>query len=465
MSITIRDLMTDTDMFGSQFGGESFAAWRALLSGFYGLPLDDEDMEHWTALTGREEAPLAAHEELWLAIGRRGGKSQCAALLAIFEACFQDYSDRLSPGEVATVAVLAASRDQARSVFRYISGLLHSNPMFEALIVREDNAAIELQGRVVIEVSTASMRTTRGYSFAAVIADEIAFWRSHENAANPDHEIINAIRPGMATLGGKLIALSSPYARRGALWENYRQYYGKAGTILMAQAPTRRMNPTIPQRIIDQAYERDEASAKAEYGAEFRSDIEEFLSREVVEGCTVPGRVELPPIRSVKYSAFTDPSGGSKDAWTLSIGHKEGDSVVVDAVRGFKPPFSPEEVVKEYAGLLHDYGIKKVTGDRYGGEFPRELFRKEGITYEIADRPRSDLYRDTLPMMNSGRVELPENDTLINQFVGLERRTNRSGKSTIDHGVQGSDDYCNSVAGVIVELGQKRRKRPLSDWL
>jgi hypothetical protein len=29
----------------------------------------------------------------------------------------------------------------------------------------------------VIEISTASFRTTRGCSFAAVLCDEIAFWR------------------------------------------------------------------------------------------------------------------------------------------------------------------------------------------------------------------------------------------------------------------------------------------------
>jgi len=37
--------------------------------------------------------------ELWLAVGRRGGKSQIAALVAVYEAAFKDYTDRLAPGE------------------------------------------------------------------------------------------------------------------------------------------------------------------------------------------------------------------------------------------------------------------------------------------------------------------------------------------------------------------------------
>lgn len=464
MSVTIREAMTDPALFGEQFAGESFTAWRALLSGYDGLTLNDEELTYWKTLTGREEQPTGAHDELWLVVGRRGGKSQCAALLAVYEAAFRDYTDRLSPGEVATVMVMSADKKQARSVFRYISGLLHGNAMLERMIVREDRESIELSNRTVIEVTTASFRTARGYSVACCIADEIAFWRS-EDSANPDHEIINAIRPAMATLDGRLVALSSPYARRGALWDAYKRYHGKTGPILVAQAPTHTMNPSLPLRFIEQAYERDEAAAKAEYGAEFRTDVEGFLTREVVEACTVPGRIELPPLKGVKYSAFTDSSGGSKDAWTMAIGHLEGQTVVVDAIRGRKPPFSPDGVVEEYSDLLSQYGIKKVTGDRYGGQFPVELFRKYGIEYIPADRPRSDLYRDTLPLMNSGRVELPEHTQLLTQFTSLERRTARSGRETIDHGPNGSDDYCNSAAGVITLLGLARRSKPLREWL
>ena len=41
MTVTIMDAMTDPALFGDQFGGDSFANWRALLAGFYGLPLNE----------------------------------------------------------------------------------------------------------------------------------------------------------------------------------------------------------------------------------------------------------------------------------------------------------------------------------------------------------------------------------------------------------------------------------------
>jgi hypothetical protein len=46
----------------------------------------------------------------------------------------------------------------------------------------------------------------------------------------------------------------------------------------------------------------------AEYGAEFRVDVETFVSREVVEAAVVAGRHELPPVPGVAYRAFVDPS-------------------------------------------------------------------------------------------------------------------------------------------------------------
>lgn len=203
-AVTIRDLMVDADLFGGQFGGESWAAWRTLLAGFYGLHLAKKELDTFSSLTGLNEPPGQPMDELWRAIGRRGGKSQIAALLAVFEAAFGNYTDRLSPGEVATVMVLAQDRKQARTVMRYIAGLFHSNPMLERLIYREQGESIELLNRTVIEVQTASFRAVRGYTVACVIADEIAFWRSDESA-NPDWEIINALRPAMATLGGNFL--------------------------------------------------------------------------------------------------------------------------------------------------------------------------------------------------------------------------------------------------------------------
>jgi hypothetical protein len=382
--------------------------------------------------------------------GRRAGKSFVLALIAVYLAAFHDYRRYLSPGERGTVLVIATDRKQARTIFRYIRALLTEVPMLAKLVTREDRETVDLGNSVTIEVGTASFKSVRGYTVVAALCDEIAFWPT-DDSAQPDYEILDALRPGMATIpNAMLLCASSPYARRGALWDAHRRHFGKDGDpTLVWQAPTRTMNPTVPQRVIDEATERDPASAAAEYGAQFRSDVESFVNREAVEACVSVGVRERPPLSGVTYSAFVDPSGGSADSMTLAIGHQEDNVAVLDAIREHRPPFSPEDVVRGFAALLKTYRITRVQGDRYAGEWPIERFREHEITYEPSAKLKSDLYRDLLPALNSRKVDLLEDARLFAQIVGLERRTARGGRDSIDHAPGAHDDLANAVAGVV----------------
>jgi hypothetical protein len=312
---------------------------------------------------------------------------------------------------------------------------------------------IELKGGVTIEVVTRSYRTVRGRSVCVAVLDELAFWRD-DDSANPDSEVLNAVRASMATFGSDamVIAGSSPYAKRGVLWDAFRRWFGKDDARnLVWRAPTRVMNPTVPQEFVDAEFERDPASAAAEYGAEFRSDVAEFVSMDVLDACTAEGVFELPPISGASYVAFVDPSGGSSDSMTLAIAHRDKFGVgILDCIREVRPPFSPESVVDEFCTVLASYHIHKICGDRYAGEWAREPFRKRGVAYELSEKPKSDIYRDMLPLLNSRKVQLLDDRRLISQLHGLERRTARGGKDSIDHAPGAHDDVANAVAGALV---------------
>src|SRR5262249_34709237 len=157
-------------------------------------------------------------------------------------------------------------------------------------------------------------------------------------------------------------------------------------------APTLAMNPTIPEAEIAREYERDGAVAAAEYGAEFRSDVEGFLSLDTIRACVIPDRRELPPMTNATYFGFCDPSGGSRDSMTLAIGHRENHIAVLDVIREAKPPFSPEAVVEDFCHTLKRYRAYEVTGDYYGGEWPKERFGVHDIRYRKAERNRSEYY-------------------------------------------------------------------------
>lgn len=456
--MTILEALSDPKLFGPWFSPrEDWRAWRVFLGALFALPIADSDLELYRRHTGRTLPPTDPAREAWMIVGRRGGKSRIAALLALFLACFRDYSSVLAPGEHGTVMALAADRRQARTVLRYINGFLDGIPMLASRVVNRTKEGVELSGRVSIEVHTSSFRAVRGYTLLGAVLDEVAFWRS-DDSANPDVEVVNALRPGMATVpGALLLGLSSPYSRRGVLWDAHREHFGKDGDVLVWQADTRAMNPAVPQAIIDRAYASDEAVARAEYGAEFRRDLETFLAREAVEAVVVPGRREIPWIATAgPYRAFVDPSGGSVDSMTLAIAHAEDERVVLDALREVRPPFSPEVVVGEFAQTLRAYRLSSVTGDRYAAEWVTERFRKAGIDYKRAEKPKTELYGDLLPAINSGGVELLDSARLVAQLCGLERRTSRAGRDSIDHAPGAHDDLANVVAGVCSLLLARR---------
>jgi hypothetical protein len=349
--------------------------------------------------------------------------------------------------------IIAADRRQARVIKRYIAGLLRSVPMLAALIDNETRESIALRNRVVIEIHTASFKSVRGYTLVSALIDELAYFPVDENASDPDVEIINAIRPALATVpGAMLLCASSPHARRGALWTAYQRHFGHdADPVLVWQASTRDMNAGVPQSYIDQHMAEDPARAQAEYLALFRSDLEAFVNRQAVEACITRGVFERPPTPNATYSAFCDPSGGSgSDSMTLAIGHMDHgkQTVVVDLLRERKPPFSPEHVVEEFSKVLKTYRLSKVIGDKFAGGFPPEQFRRFSIIFDQAAKPRSELYIDLLPLINSGRIYLIDNARLINQLTSLERRTSRGGRGTIDHPPNQHDDLANAVAGL-----------------
>ncbi len=442
---------------------ESWKPWRAFLAAAFGAPMDASEAAIYRQCTGRTELPAAAFRFLWLIIGRRGGKSFAMALLATFMGCFRDWRPFLSPGEKAVILVVAGDREQAKILTRYVKGILET-PLLAPLVEGVTADSVELRGNVVIEVVTRSFRAVRGRSVCGAILDELAFWRD-DSSANPDEEVLSAIIASMATFGdhGLVIGASSPYAKSGVLYGAYKKFYGVDDLHnLVWKAPTRVMNPSVPQSFIDREYARDAAKASGEYGAEFRSDIESFVSLEVVEGCVIEGRFELPPAKGVKYIAFTDPSGGSQDSMTLAIAHNENGKAVVDAIREAKPPFSPDQVVEEFCSLIKSYGIYEVEGDNYGSEWPKERFRKHGVKYNRCLRVRSDLYKDLLPLLNSQQVELLHNQKATAQIATLERRTTKSGKDSINHADGCHDDVANAIAGAATIAVGFQKKGPVA---
>ncbi|MNF93684.1 hypothetical protein D3C84_763680 [compost metagenome] len=107
----------------------------------------------------------------------------------------------------------------------------------------------------------------------------------------------------------------------------------------------------------------------------------------------------------------------------------------------------PAQITGRYAAILNSYGVRRITGDRYAAEWPRQEFRKYSITLEPSEKNRSELYLELLPMLQTGAVELAPDEKALMQLAMLERRTSRTGRDTIDHAPGGHDDRANAMAG------------------
>ena len=443
------------EVMGATWWTEEWRAWRVFIKALFGVPIDDaQELAIFRECTGRQDPPTEPARECWMPIGRRGGKSRVLALLAVYLAVCFDWQQYLAPGERGYLSILAAFRLQASTIVGYVTAAFLDHPRLSRLLAKPPAAeSVDLIGSVTIRVATASFRAVRSPTTIAALCDEIAFWQTDDASANPDREILAAIKPSMLTIpNSMLFGASSPYARRGVLWDAYDNHYGekhRPGAPLVWKAATWTMHPAVDRAEIDARYEDDPLAAAAEYGGEFRSDVAAFVDSAVVKALVARGVREIGPVAGTRYRAFVDPSGGSADSMTLAIAHLEGERGVLDCVREVPPPFSPEGVVSEFAGTLKAYRINQVRGDRYAGEWPRERFRANGVSYEVSEETKSEIYQAFLPMLNSARVQYLDLPRLVNQTCSLERRTARGGRDSIDHPPGAHDDVVNAAAGVL----------------
>jgi hypothetical protein len=423
---------------------------RAILKATYAEPLTPDELAAFRAVAGDRNPPQRPVRELWVIAGRRSGKDSIASAIATTVA-LGDHRRHLRPGERAAVMCLAVDREQARIVHRYIAGYFREVPLLQPLVARENDDGLELTNSVEIVVATNSFRAVRGRTILCAIFDECAFWRD-QDSANPDHEVYQAVLPGLVTLpGALLVGITTSYRRSGLAFEKWHKHFGQPDDdVLVVYGPSTAFNPTLPRSVIDAALARDPEAAAAEWLSEWRSDLSDFLDRALVAAAVDAGIVVRPPQPGIAYVAFADPSGGRGDAFTAAIAHTESNAAVLDALYERRAPFDPSVVVAEIAELLRSYGVADIVGDKYAAQWVVEGFAKEGIAYRQSERDRSAIYLDALPLFTAGRARLLENTRLVHQLVSLERRTSRIGRDRVDYPPGGADDLANAAAGALV---------------
>ncbi len=452
-SLTIDQTLADERLLGAALGDiETWQMWLVVLRAMWGLELNRNERRAFAKVAGSRAPPEKRVREMWAIIGRRGGKSRIAALICCYVALFVPH--RLAPGEKGLCLILAATTEQAKVTFGYCEAFLRSSPVLSQEIVDATSNEIRLRNGVTIAVHPSNFRSVRGRTLLVVVFDEVSFWPTTDSA-QPDHEVYSACLPSLATCNGLLVGISSPFRKIGLLHSKYKKHFGVDGDdVLVVQGGSQVFNSTLTDAVIAAQREADPTAASSEWDARFRADIGSLFDDALIDAAVEYGRpLELPPRGGVYYKAFTDASGGvGADSYTVSVGHREGDLFIIDLVRGTSGRFDPQETTKEYAALLHEYGVTAVQGDFYGAEWVGSAWRATGVSYVRSEAPKSGIYLECIPLFTRGLVRLPDHPKLLRELRLLERHTHRSGRDSVDHPRSGSDDYANSCCGVLKTL-------------
>jgi hypothetical protein len=449
---TMRQALEDPDLLGTILAGDTWKPWRIILIAAMGEPLNFWERRTFAKFTGGRKPPGKMVTELVAVAGRRGGKSRAASALACYLAALCDHTAVQAIGETLRVLFLAKDQKQAGVCFDYVSGIFDAVPLFRDMVANRTQDTITLNTGIALEVKAASASGLRGFTCVAVLADEAAHWHTDTSSANADSLILDAVRPSLATTGGPLLILSSPFARKGEVFDLYDRHYGAKGDpgVLIVHGASRDFNASLPKAVVDRALQRNPIAARAEYLAEFRSDLEGYVSLDTLRSCT--GQfAERQPVAGIKYTGGIDFSGGSgEDSLALAFCHVEGDAddgqIVVDLVREWRPPFSPSEVIAEVAQLCEQYRVKTLIGDGYAKGFTSDGLWKHNIGYRKSDKTTSVAFAEMLPLLNSHEVELPRHQTTLTQIGALERKPSSRGKEWIGHPPAGHDDCAAAVA-------------------
>lgn len=136
-------------------------------------------------------------QRLLLNCSRQSGKSTTTALLALHQATYV-------PGSL--VLLLSPSLRQSAELFRTVARLYTASGA-TVPATAESKLRLELEGGSRVISLPASEATIRGYSAVALLVID--------EAARVDDDLYSAVRPMLATSAGRLVALSTPYGRRG----------------------------------------------------------------------------------------------------------------------------------------------------------------------------------------------------------------------------------------------------------
>jgi hypothetical protein len=403
-------------------------------------------------------------------LGRRSGKGLLAAVAAIHNATVPDYRSFLRPAETRFVLVVATREQQAREQIRVVRELLSAAPDADlaALVDGAGSTSDEVVFRsgVIVRALPCSSRASRGLPASMVIFDEAGHFMTDTDGPAAFRSVWRALTPSTAQFGamGYVLVTSTPWGAQGPFYEMaMAAETGADPDAFHVHRPTWEMNPGITRESLAGEFVSDPEGATSEYGAEFVSGLGAFLDPAEVTACVRPAGV-LPPAPDVVYAAAIDPAF-SRDAFALGIAHRGPDeTVVVDGCWTWRRA-GFESTLDQVAGVVRQYRVRTLRSDQFSAQAVMEGLQRRGlecraIPWDAAGKWQA--YGRLKALVRTRGLELPADDGLRAELVGLEARSLPSGLTRVAARGSGHDDRASVVAALVDDLAGGADAR---DWL
>jgi hypothetical protein len=448
----------------------SSPAWRSVVKAVYGTPLDDEELALFRTLSGLDSPPDGGADEFLAVVGRRGGKSETIARVAVFEAIHGGHQVALAPGQTALIPIISPLREQSQEILGFVRGLAKLKQVRRFVDGEPTRDGVRFTTGIEVRVTTADAVSVSGPTVVCAIRDEFAKFPD-DSSAMPDRVIDDSLRPSLAPLAGaprrRMIGITSAFIKSGVAYETDRNCFSKPDAdVLVARGSTEQFNPSIDRewlakqrkRVGRHVYER-------EYLAEWADAISEgWFGVEVVDKCVDVDVEFRDPEPGIKYVVAIDQAFAG-DLFAVTVAHGEQRSgklplLVVDYVTAWKPPhkgaLDVDRCVERVKGICDEYVVSTVLCDQHCYHPLEKLFGEAGI--DLVQRAwsatgKAPTYREVRDAMVAGRVRLLDDRELVSEFKNIQGELLRSGGERIE-AARGHDDLVSSTVMALHAAGE-----------
>ncbi|MGI8731072.1 MAG: terminase large subunit domain-containing protein [Solirubrobacteraceae bacterium] len=423
-------------------------------------------------------------QHIW-ALGRRAGKTHCAAVVLAHAACFRPDLDACMRrgGEVRWCASIAANKQQAQICLRVARDLIEGSPILAQYVLSSGDEQIVLRfpdGRQTgIAAYPCTSRGVRGRPISTLVLDEFAHFLDTEGNAS-DASIYQAAKPSLAQFGqlGRLILCSTPAGSGGKFADEFgRAVSGEEPTSLAWQLATDEVNVRIDADWLAAEERADPDMYASEYRARFVGGVGAFFNFARI---TVGRFREQPPEASDHWRMGIDPAL-QRDPFAAAVVGRDPHTpnrLIVGRVVTWQGDRAetPEEyaaaagaIFDEVGELGREFSVRGVESDQHLSKIVSRALSERGLHVTIRGLDRATIFRlfsDVRARLYAGEMELPDDPDLIAELKQVRiKHAGSSSAIVLPHTARGHCDRAVALALAVHQLPARHglsgaRRRP-----